>query len=216
VTASSSGVGKLKPPHLAVVPWIRVASLDDTTRALAADVYFGGSPPTPVEIPYSWLRPPVRIRQDNPYTVAEVSVTGGETARDSDPTAIRQWKFDATLDSVAGADAGLLAAWVIDYYDTSRPRLRDLTLRLNTRTALEIQTILSVALGTRIRITDTPTGWPTGAGELIVEGVKHQMDAELRDITWSTTPVIGDEVGEAGPWFRLGESPLDGTDKMPA
>lgn len=218
MTTSSSGVGRLKAPYLAVVPWARVmgpVGADETAMTLAADVYFGGWPPPSVEIPWSWLRAPIRIRQDSPYTVAEVSVTNGGTARVEQPDRTRDWRFGATLDTVADVDALNLADWVIDTYDISRPRLRDLTLRLNGRTDLEIQRILSVVQGSRITIADLPAGYPTGAAELVVEGIRHQMDAAVRDVVWTAVPLVGEDLGEAGPWFRLDESLIGGTDVVP-
>lgn len=218
MTTSASGMGRLKPPHLAAIPWARVMApvgADETAMLLAHDVYFGGWPPSPVQIPWSWIRAPIRGRQDSPYTVAEVSVTGGGTARAEQANRTRDWRFTAALDTVADADAQELADWVIDYYDTSRTRWRDLTLRLNGRTDLEIQTILSVVQGTRITITDLPTGYPTGASELVVEGIRNRMDAQLRDVIWTAVPIIGAELGEAGPWFRLDESLIGGTDVVP-
>ena len=214
MTTSSSGVGRLKPPHFALVPWARLMAPvfgDDTGMTLAHDLYFGGMPQASVEIPWSWLRAQIRVRQDTPYSVAEVSVTGGETARVTNPTARRVWPFSATLDSIAGADAGNLAQWVIDYYDTSRPRLRDLTLRLNGRTTGEIERILSVSLGSRITLTGLPAGYAAGAAELVVEGIKHRMDAAVRDVVWTAVPLVGAEVAESGPWFRLDESRVDST-----
>lgn len=218
MTTSSSGIGRLKPPLLALLPWASVMApvfADDTAMRLANDLYFGGHPPAPVEIPFGWLRAPVRLRQDNPYTIAEVTTSDSDNATDFDTTATRQWKFTAQLDTIAGlTDAANLAAWVIDYYDTSRPRGRDLRLRLNSRTDLEIQRILSVAQGGRIQITDLPTGYPTGASELVVEGIRHEMDAAVRDVIWNAVPVIGAELGEAGPWFRLDETVLGDTDEL--
>lgn len=209
-------MGRLKPPLLAVIPWVRVMApgfADETAMQLAHDLYFGAMPPAPVEIPWSWLRAPIRVRQDNPYTIAEVSA-GGATATATATGATREWKFSATLDSLSQPDAQNLAQWVIDNYDISRPRLRDLTLRLNTRTEVEIHRILSVAQGSRIRLTDLPTGYPTGASELVVEGIRHEMDAEVRDVTWNAVPIPGAELGESGPWFRLDETHLDDTDEL--
>ncbi len=216
MTTSSAGIGRLKPPHFALIPWTRLAGPgpfgDETAMLLAHDVYYGDQPPTPVEIPFSWLRAPIRVRQDNPFTLAEVSAAG-TLARATNPAA-REWRFSASLDTASPSDAECLAQWTVDNYDLSRPRLRDLTLRLNTRTETELHRIMSVTQGSRITLTDLPAGYPTGAGELVIEGISHRMDAAVRDVIWSTAPVIGAELGESGPWFRLNDTVLGDVDEL--
>lgn len=165
--STSQGLGRRRPPLLALAPWKGVFDVgalgEQAGRAMAQELYFGGHPLPPVEIPLSWLRGQVRLRQSNKLNRAEVALTGGATARSSNlasPTE-QQWVFRATLDSIVGADPGNLAKWVTDYYTTPLPRSPAYSLILNTRTEAEIWRILGVTQGRRISIVDTPTGLRT-------------------------------------------------------
>lgn len=207
--STSQGLGRRKAPLFALQPWGNLFSVDDDARALAEELYFGGYPPTPVDIPYTWIRGPFRSKQDTPLRLAEVSQSGGSTARSKDPTLTstdRVWPFRETIDSIVPPDPANLAKWITDYYRIPRPRNPGLTLLLNIRTEAEIYRILSVRQGTRISVSGAPAGWPTGSGELIVEGVQHDVRADLRFVTWNTTPVIGAAVGSSGPWFYSDDS----------
>lgn len=218
MTTTAAGLGRLDPPHFAHIPWARLAGPgthgDETAMQLAHDLYFGDMPPTPVEIPFSWLRPPIRVRQDNPYTIAEVSAAGATARAQPATPPAREWRFSASLDTLSQSDGQSLAQWVIDTYDISRPRLRDLTLRLNGRAEVELHRIMQISVGTRITLTDLPTGYPDGAAELVVEGIRHQMDAEVRDVILTAVPLAGAEPGESGPWFRLNDTVLGDADAL--
>lgn len=219
---TSQGLGRLKPPFFGRrALWRNLFSLNEDAKLLAEEWYWGGYPPPPVQIPYSWLRVPVRIKQDNPLNVAEVTQSGGATARTRDQTSVdanagREWKFDETIDSIVLSDPPNLAKWVVDYYSDPRPRHALLVLVLNVRTVPEIWRILGVTQGRRISITGAPATWPTGATELIVEGIVHSIPADLRTVGWLASPVVGAAVGSAGPWFRTDDSRLgSGTDLVP-
>jgi hypothetical protein len=216
----SLGLGRKKPPLFAFQPWPNLFSLNDDARVLAEELYFGGYPPVPVQIPVGWLSPPMRIRQDSPLNVAEVSPTSGTVARSRNQQVIdshgrREWKFTAVLDTVVPADPQNLATWVTDTYDITRPRISQLTLVLTRRTEAELHRLMRVVQGVRISITDPPGTWPTGAGELIVEGIRHVITADLRVLVWNTSPVLGEVAGQVGPWFTADDSRTDGTDLVP-
>jgi hypothetical protein len=209
--STSLGLGRRRPPLLALVPWARVfdygALGEQAGRAMAEELYFGGYPPPPVEIPLGWFRGSVRLRQSSRFNRAEVTKLGGATARSSSVVGDeRQRKFTATLDTIVDADPANLAKWVTDYYDEPMPRSAALVLVLNSRTQTEIWRILGVRQGRRISIVDTPAGWPSGATELIVEGITHQIVGDARTVTWNTSPVIGAEPGTSGPWARFDET----------
>jgi hypothetical protein len=209
-------------PAPGMAPWANMFALplwtgDEAFVEVARHWYLDGwQAPDPVEIPWSWISGPLRFRQDKAFTHASVTKTGGGSAI-AQVSADEQIDFTASLDSENDVDAPNLAHFTITYYDTPRTRLAQLVLALNRRTDLEIWTILGVNIGDRISITDVPAGWPQGADSLVVEGIQHisRGDVGPRLVVWSTSPVIGEEVGQVGPFFRVGVSPLDGDDLLP-
>jgi hypothetical protein len=221
--STSLGLGRRRAPHLAVVPWARQfgpgALGQDAGQTMASDLYHGGWPPRPIEIPMSWISGRATFRQDPPLARAEVQTRGADTARSVNTTAVingRQWVFTATLDSVADGDAAALAAWVTAYYTDPLPRASAMTLTLNSRTPTEIWRILGVVQGSRIRITGTPAAtWPDGSTDLVVECVSHRVGADLRTVTWALAPIAGAAVGTAGPWFYSDSSSTAGSDAVP-
>jgi hypothetical protein len=208
-----------------IAPWRNLFALPDFTSYaaeanLAADWYFAGlGPTTPTQIPYSWLVGPLRQRQDSALNAAAVSRSEGGTAYSTDQTSIDeygQWPFSATLTTDTKADAQNLADWVTDYFPDPRTRFPALRLILNKRTPTECWTILAREVGDRITITDTPTGWPLGGTELVIEGIGHSSGVDLREVVWSTAPVIGTEPDSTGPWVRWGVTNFgDETDAFP-
>lgn len=206
--STSQGLGRRRPPLCGFVPWARAFDYgtvgEQGAKAMADELYFGGYPPPVAEIPLSWISGQLRVRQANKFNRAEVSQSGGATARSTNlasPTD-RQWTFTASVASIVDVDAANLAKWVTDYYDSPLPRSAALTLILNERAETEIWRILGVKQGQHISITDTPAGLPTGSTELLVEGISHQILADLRTVTWVTSPVIGATAGTPGPWAR--------------
>lgn len=203
-------------------PW---ASLFDfttwpsTARAVAHDWYFAGrGPARSTDIPWGWLSGPLRFRPDSPLNAAQVTISGGSTAYADDDDSIDeygQWGFTHTTYSANAKDAANLAAWIVAYYTDPRVRLAQAILVLNKRTDSEIRRILGREVGDRVSITGTPTGWPGGAIELVIEGINHSSAADLRVATWSLSPLIGENPDESGPWFRLGVSQLGGDDALP-
>jgi hypothetical protein len=185
------------------------------------DYMWGGHPPAVTEIPYDWLTAPARWRPDQPRNVATVTRAGGSSARAQDAAsvdAVQERPFTATVDSQVVDDPRNYATWIVAYYTDVRQRMPTLTLNLVSRTDVECWRILGRSIGDRIRITGTPVGanaWPDGTTELVIEGVEHRIGGDTRYVVWNTAPVIGAAPGEAGPWFRLGESFTDGTDVVP-
>lgn len=219
--STSQGLGRRHPGLLALQPWsaqFGVGPLgQDAGKTLANELYYGGYPPPPVQIPVSWIRAPARLRMDPPFARAEVGQTGGATARSHNPTAAvggREWVFTETVASIVDVDAANLAQFITTYYDEPLPRGSALTLVLNDRTETEIWRILGVTQGRHIQITET-SGWPDGSTDLAVEGITHLVTADLRTVTWATAPIIGVTTGTAGPWFYAGDSTADGTDAAP-
>lgn len=195
--------------------------LSDTRRAAIPAV--PGLAVAPLEIPYSWLQPPVRTRTDKPFTTAVVTQSGGTVAYAQDDDSLEEYgdnPFTATLSTDCDADPASLAAWVIAYYatqpgDVPRTRFVSLKMCLSKRT-VEEQFYLhqGLALGRRIHITGTPPTWPTGLPHQIVEGIHHTI-GQMREVELLTSPVIGTSHGVAGPWFRIGVSSWDGPDEIP-
>lgn len=207
-------------PQLDEVPFVDLWALpgwtgDETDAALAQDWYLSGlSAPEPVDIPYAWLAGPFRSRQDKAVTYAAVTKSNAGTAIAAVPTD-RQVKFEAEIASLNDTDAPNLAHFMTVYYDQPRTRLAQVRLHLNERDDTDIWTILGVGIGDRIRITDPPATWPADAAHQIVEGIGHESGGDRRVVVWSTSPVIGEDLGEVGPFFRIGASTLDGPDKLP-
>lgn len=203
------------------------ATVDLTYTAVATDWFFGGYPPEPTQIPYGWLTPPVRARPDKPTNDATVQRTGGGSSRAADQDSQNEYGVKTAsgtleLDTVLAADPPSLAAYIIALYATQPgevPRMRCPQLKINLcqdgLTTENRQTILALGRGQRISITDTPATWPAGLSELVVEGVAHSIAVDERTVTWNTSPVIGTTPGTAGPWFRLDDSVIDGTDILP-
>jgi hypothetical protein len=206
--------------QLAEVPFADLYDLppwtgDEARPAAAQDWYLSGlSAPEPTEIPWTWLAPPMRFREDKPVTFASVTSRGGDDAVASVP-ADEQTDFTATLDSGNRVDIHNLAHFMLTYYDEYRVRCPQLRFVLNARTQDEQWQILGAGIGTRILVTGVPAAWPRGADNLVIEGIDHSCSSEQRIVEWSTSPVIGEVPGEVGPFFRLGVSKLDGPDLLP-
>lgn len=219
--SSSSGKGLLtNVPRYA--PWSGMfdfTSYPETGYFVSADWYFAGrGPQITTEIPWTWLSGPLRFRPDSPLNAAAVTTDGGGVALASDPVSIDeygQWPFNHTTLSENLKDAVNLATWIVAYYADPRVRLAQVQLILNTRTEAEIRKILRREVGNRIHITNTPTGWPEGGVQLVIEGITHHSAVDVRTVTWSLSPVIGEDPDVAGPWFRLGVSQLGGGDVLP-
>lgn len=205
-------------------PWERLFDLpswtgDGTSPAVAADWYFAGrGPVTAVEIPWSWLQGPIRLRQDSPLNAASVAQLNGVTAYADDDTSIDtygQWGFAASLTTATEADAQALADWIVAYYQDPRIRCPQLIINLRRRTDTECWAVLDREVGDVIALTGVPSGWPEGANTLVIEGIGNVATADARLISWSCAPVIGSSPDVTGPWFRLGVSQLGGTDVLP-
>lgn len=220
----STGRGRypLAPDY---VPWEWLWRPDWTGatagHTIASDWFWGNVAPDPTEIPYSWLRPPVRFRPDPPVNTAEVGRTGGSTARavdtnHRDALGYGEYTFRAELDTAVTHDPAALAGFMVAVHanDPPRQRIPALSLMLNNRTVDECQTILTRAIGDRISITGAPATWPEGTTSLVIEGIRHEIGVDARYVAWVTTPVVGDDPGEPGPWFRLDESFLDGPHEL--
>jgi hypothetical protein len=218
---SSAGKGLLRNvPRYA--PWGAlwdVSNPQGTAYFVSDDWYFSGrGPQFTTDIPWTWLSGPLRFRPDPPINAATVSTDGGSTALASDEASIDeygQWPFTHSTNSADPKDAVNLADWIVEYYKDPRVRLAQVQLILNKRTLAECRKILRRDVGDRIHITGTPTGWPEGVTQLVIEGIAHRSAVDVRTVTWSLSPLIGESPDVAGPWFRLGVSQLGGTDVLP-
>jgi hypothetical protein len=192
---------------------VGLPDVESAAQVVANDTFWGGFPPTPTQIPYSWLTPPARWRSDQPRNVAQVARSGGSTARATSATsvaAVGERPFTATLSSPVVADPQAYATWVVGNYTSPRQRMPQLRLNLLPRAQTECWLILEREIGDRISVTGAPAGWPDGVTELVIEGIAHSIDADgTRWVVWNTAPVIGATAGEAGPWFRADESTAD-------
>lgn len=177
-----------------------------------------GLPPDPVDIPYSWINPPLIRRPTRVINSAVVSQTDGVTAYSTDAASTTRYGVGSeseTLDTAVDADPANLATHLTTYYSTPRPHQPVVRLSLLRRTEAECLLILSVSLARRVRITDAPATWPAGAVSFVVEGIRHVITPERRDVEWTTSAPIGAVAGTPGPWFRWDESYWDGADVIP-
>lgn len=196
---------------------------DTDTRSAAAlnDYLWGGGPPAPTQIPYTWLKSPVRFRPDRIINSAAVSQTAGAPARITNETSVDTYGESAappiTLSTICDADANNLATHLTAGYADPRMRCPQLTINLlmPRLTTADLWTLLGVTIGDRIEITGAPATWPEGSTSLVIEGIQHSIGIEERLVTWNTSSVIGVVPGTPGPWFRADTSRLDGTDKTP-
>lgn len=220
---ASTGRGKhVLAPRYVPWDWLLRPDLTRSTAGyrIAVDWFWGNPPASPTPIPYTWLRPPVRFRPDSPINTTAITRKGGATARAVNAVSrdeFTEHSYTATLDTATSGDPAALAAFLVDVYavDPPRQRVPDLTLILNSRTTSERQLILEQEIGNRIQVTGTPATWPQGTTSLVILGIRHQIAVDLRTVTWDTTPVVGDDPGDPGPWFRADDSFADGTDDAP-
>jgi hypothetical protein len=179
----------------------------------------GGTPPAAVEIPFSWIATPIARKPTTAITKAQISQLNGATAYSSaTAAAIRQYGVNTaqtTLDTDCDADPLNLATFLTTYQSTPRPRQPTLMFHLLARTDPECLLILGVKLAQRVRIVDAPSGTPPGALNFTVEGIRHTLAVDQRDVTWSTAALVGTGTSSPGPWFRLGTSTLGGSDLVP-
>lgn len=154
-----------------------------------------GVPSDPVQIPYSWISPPLIRRPTTAITKAQIGQTGGATATVSASAAtVSQYGVNTAsiaLDTAVDADAFNLATFLTTYESTPRPRQPIVRFILLKRTDDECLTILGVTLGTRVQITGAPTTWPAGATTFVVEGIHHTIATDRREVEWMTSAPVG-------------------------
>lgn len=171
-----------------------------------------------MEIPYEWIATPVRRRPTTAINSAAISQADGATAYSTDAASIARYgvgSASTTLDTAVDADTRNFAAHLTTYYDTPRPRQPVLAFHLLARTEAECLLLLSVGLARRVRIIHTPAGWPPGAANFVVEGIRHSIAVDGRIVAWATAAIVGVTTTEPGPWFRRDTSLRGGTDIRP-
>jgi len=177
-----------------------------------------GMPDDPAAIPLTWLSRQVNLRLNRPLNHAEVTQFAGVSAREDNTPSIATngvFPFTATLTTAVDADTANLAHFVVTYFGDPRMHLPVLTIDLMYRTDDEKSFLLRLGVGRRIRITGVPATWPTGADHLVIVGVAHDISRVARRLRFTASALVGSTLGEAGPWFRWGNSRWDGTDVRP-
>lgn len=200
--------------------WPSARLTEGAASAVINDYWWpAGLPEDAAEIPLCWLSRQVNMRLDKPLNHAEVSQVDGVSARADNEASIATAKgvfpFTATLTTAVDADTANLAHFVVTYFGDPRMRLPTLVINLMPRTDDERRFLLRLKVGRHIRITDVPTTWPTGADHLVIVGIKHDITRIYRRLHFTTAPLLGTTPGEAGPWFRWGESVWTGGDVRP-
>lgn len=202
----------LTPPGFSPPAWPRLGATRGHTGLGT------GLPPPLIEIPICWLSQPVRLRLEKPFTTAAVSRVGHGTAHDSNAAAVTargDLAFTATLDCACSADPSVLASWTTTYRAGPLTRSPELIIDLLYRTDAERIQILSIERNQRIRILGVPPEFPVGADTPIVSGITDEIGVMRRRVKLTTRAVIGTAPGTAGPWFRVGNSVVGGSDIVP-
>lgn len=201
-----------RSPGFSPPVWPRLGARRDATRAI------GGLAPAVVEIPFSWISPPLVRKPTIAITKAQVTQNGAATAPSwASAAQILQYGLSAaliTLDTDCDADPANLATFLTTYEAVPRPRQPTVLFDLLPRTSAEALTILGVGLAQRVRITGAPAGTPPGAVNFIVEGIQHRI-SDRRFVAWATAALVGATTSAPGPWFRAGSSASGGTDVVP-
>jgi hypothetical protein len=105
-----------------------------------------------------------------------------------------EWQLDKTDDSLtSGTSVGVIG--------------RLMTGNLNVGNTIRFDNFRASA--------PNPHAWPDGATDFVVECVSHQVAADRRTVTWALAPIVGENVGTAGPWFYSDSSSTSGTDAVP-
>lgn len=210
-----------RPLSATLRPAMHIVGSDSTAATIMNDYWWGtgsAAPPAPIEIPICWLSNPVPLRLNKPLNQATVSQSGGAGGYAVNRTSISAYTanpFDANLDTTVGDDAINLATFVTTYRAEPRTGIPTLVIDLLYRTESERRRILSVTQGRRIQLTGVPAEFPAGADSLVVTGVRHTIGEIVRQVSWTTEPVVGVTAGEPGPWFYLDSSRVSGTDIVP-
>lgn len=177
-----------RTPGFARPDWPRLGRRRQATSAV------GGLPLPPVEIPYEWIATPLLRRPTAVINSAAISQAQAATAYATDAASIARYgvgSASATLSTAVDADTRSFASHLVTYYDTPRPRQPVLLFNLFPRTEAERQLLLSVGLGRRVRIIQTPAVFPPGAANFVVEGIRHTIAVDQRMVAWSTSALIG-------------------------
>lgn len=211
----------------ALLPQPDLADGASAWSTIMTDWWWGQVPPQAIQIPYTWLSRPTPVRHEQPITSYTISVNGGATFSNVDTGSRPEYNdntLSGTLVTATPATAANFGHWTLAYYATQAgavPRVRFVTLRINFfgRTAVEQWRILSLTIGRRFQITGAPAAWPASALTQVVEGVHHVIDRTgdptVRAVELNTVSVPGAVDGTPGPWFRLNDSVLGGTDAVP-
>jgi hypothetical protein len=170
----------------------------------------------PVDIPYEWISDSlVRRPTDIINSAAVTQVQGLLTSYSTDDPSIAQYGVGSRavdLDTAVDADTANLAKFLTTYKAQPRPRQPVLRLNLFARTDAECLRILRVQLGQRARVTGTPSTWPPGAANFVVEGIAHSCKVDERFVDWSTSAIVGTTATQPGPWWAWDASTWSGTD----
>lgn len=125
----------------------------------------------------------------NDVTVTRV---GGATQRRADDASIAVIGRDATtVDTLltTDAEAGALADLLLSRGLVIVPRTDDLVLDLAAKqSTIDVATVCALDTGSRVTVTDLPTGAPASTIDLLVQGVAHAFTADKWDLTLTVTP----------------------------
>ncbi len=196
------------------------------------DWFWGGGPPTPTTIPWTWLSPPFAMRPDQPINSAQITQVNQAAVTSTAPASQSTYGTFAAatqLDTILAADAANYAAFLTTYYANPLLRVPAFTFSLAARTDDERWRILGREIGDRFTLgpgvvqdypghtvtLPVPAGLPAGARSMVIEGIEHTSSVTGRVVVWTTAPLLGADPGTEGPWFRKDYSFLDGTDAVP-
>jgi len=231
---SASGKGRI----LGMGEWGDDDLIADVERPTPAaslvvnDWFWGGQAPDATIIPWTWLTMPLELRADQPINSAEITRTDQFPSIVNNATSQATFGVFAaatTVDTFSADDAVNLATFLTTYYANPLMRCPTVTLSLVHRTDEERWRILGREIGDRFTlgpatvqdfpghtvVLPVPAGLPLAARSLVIEGIEDTSSVLGRTVAWTTAPLLGASPGAEGPWFRIDQSVIGGTDAIP-
>jgi hypothetical protein len=175
--------------------------------------YYG--PDTPVAVPYAWIGSPLNVSRDGRVNRAVVVQPNGTSAVSEDRTSMARYGqqlFAAQPADAVATNARALANTTRTLHTDPRSRLNQMVFSLDGLDEPDQLTLLTLAIGDRITITDPPSDWPPEVAVASIEGRTIEQSNGKRTLTLTAAPVLGVTPGTPGPWFVIGSSLIGGGD----
>lgn len=138
-----------------------------------------------------------------------VNYTGG-TVTAVDATSVAAYgTFDATVDSLLGSSADILADWVLGNYAEPKYRITGLTVILDGLPTAQQAQALDIDLGDVVYVTWTPNGAGAAIAQYCtVEGIEHDATPAAHYITFTLASTIASFQLDSTEWGVLDTNAL--------